>query len=95
MKSRLHLTRYSQRWQVETVNSFGQTMILIPPGEFLMGSTPEDIEQKMASESEHKESERERAREAVPRRGVPASGIWKVTSGAPTATSVPSAPCRR
>ncbi len=30
--------------QVETTNSVGQTMILIPPGEFLMGSTDEQVE---------------------------------------------------
>ncbi|MCE9603303.1 MAG: SUMF1/EgtB/PvdO family nonheme iron enzyme [Planctomycetia bacterium] len=30
--------------EVETPNSAGQTMILIPPGEFLMGSTDEQVE---------------------------------------------------
>ena len=30
--------------KVETTNSVGQTMILIPPGEFLMGSTDEQVE---------------------------------------------------
>ncbi|MDX1948329.1 MAG: SUMF1/EgtB/PvdO family nonheme iron enzyme [Pirellulaceae bacterium] len=30
--------------QVETPNSVGQTMILIPPGEFLMGSSDEQVE---------------------------------------------------
>ena len=30
--------------KVETPNSVGQTMILIPPGEFLMGSTDEQVE---------------------------------------------------
>lgn len=30
--------------QVETVNSSGQKMVLIPPGEFMMGSTDEQIE---------------------------------------------------
>jgi len=30
--------------QVETINSIGQKMVLIPPGEFLMGSTDEQVE---------------------------------------------------
>jgi formylglycine-generating enzyme required for sulfatase activity len=33
---------------VETTNSIGLKLVLIPPGEFLMGSTPEQIEQAMA-----------------------------------------------
>jgi len=33
--------------QVETVNSVGAKMVLIPPGEFLMGSTDEQIEEAL------------------------------------------------
>jgi formylglycine-generating enzyme required for sulfatase activity/serine/threonine protein kinase len=40
--------------EVETVNSVGQTMILIPPGEFLMGSTDEQVEAALKVAVENK-----------------------------------------
>jgi len=38
--------------QVETRNSVGQTMILIPPGEFLMGSSDEQVEAALKAAEE-------------------------------------------
>ena len=40
--------------QVETTNSVGQTMILIPPGEFLMGSTDAEVEAALKAADEIK-----------------------------------------
>jgi formylglycine-generating enzyme required for sulfatase activity len=40
--------------KVETPNSVGQTMILIPPGEFLMGSTDEQVEAALKAADEIK-----------------------------------------
>ncbi len=40
--------------QVETVNSVGQKMVLIPPGEFLMGSTDEQVEAALKAADEIK-----------------------------------------
>ncbi len=47
---------------VETPNSVGQTMILIPPGEFLMGSTDEQVEValKVADEIKADQSAKDR-----------------------------------
>ena len=39
---------------VETTNSQGQKLVLIPPGEFLMGSTPAEIERGLAQATEFK-----------------------------------------
>jgi formylglycine-generating enzyme required for sulfatase activity len=47
---------------VETVNSVGQTMILIPPGEFLMGSTDEQVEAALQATDEIRADQRAKAR---------------------------------
>ena len=48
--------------EVETVNSVGQTMILIPPGEFLMGSTDEQVAEalKVADEIQTDQATKDR-----------------------------------
>jgi formylglycine-generating enzyme required for sulfatase activity len=52
--------------QVETTNSVGAKMILIPPGEFLMGSTDEQVEAalKLAEELNTKQAAKDRIQNA-------------------------------
>lgn len=53
--------KHQQAWAkylkipVEYTNSIGMKFVLIPPGEFLMGSTPADIDEPLRAEPENKQ----------------------------------------
>ena len=71
--------QYQEAWakylgtSPEMTNSIGMNFVLIPPGEFLMGSTPEEQAWAMANRVAPKEVEREGWQ---PRQAVTTPGFW-------------------
>ncbi len=83
--------------QVETTNSVGAKMVLIPPGEFLMGSSDADIELalKIAEEDETRSRWRNRIQEERPQHRVRITQPFRLAAHESRSASSPYSSSKR